>query len=110
MERKWYDLCLGHLHAILKKKEFGMSLIDDRLNGQQEVQDRIGTDRPWTYNPADPYDISTPIGASDYFRLRDQRTREPLETVFPRSQRSLTRHASIFFVLVFGTILIGWLS
>ena len=87
-----------------------MGLINDRLNGRHEVQDRIGTDRPWSYNPADPYDISTPIGASDYFRLRDQQTREPLEVFSPRSQRSLTTHARIFFVLVFGTILIGWLS
>lgn len=83
-----------------------MVLIDDRLSGQHEVQDRMSTDRPWTYNPADPYDISTPIGASDYFRLRDQRTR----SVSARSQRSLNPQARVFFVLVLGTILIGWLS
>jgi hypothetical protein len=86
-----------------------MSLHEDRLSAHHLDPSAVTSDRAWTYNPANSYDLSTPLGAHDYFRMRDKEIRGSLASRNETGRR-VTTLQKIFFALVFGCILAVGLS
>lgn len=79
--------------------------LDHSTNGAGQD---FASDRPWTYNPANSLDIGTPVGSSDYWKLRDAQ-RDLLSSHTPSPRKGSTGNKLIILLMLIGLAAI-WMS
>ncbi len=73
-----------------------------------DTEQDFASDRPWTYNPANSLDIGTPVGSSDYWKLRDAQ-RDLLSSHTPALKKGSTGNKLIILLMLIGLAAI-WMS